>query len=31
MHLENHLLFVIMDRIAAGTRQQTARASQEPR
>jgi hypothetical protein len=31
MHLENRLLFVIMDRIAAGTKERTVRESQEPR
>jgi hypothetical protein len=31
MHLENRLPFAIMDRIAGGTKQQTARESQEPR
>ncbi len=31
MHLENRLPFAIMDRIAAGTRQQTAPESREPR
>ena len=31
MHLEHRLLFGIMDRIAAGPRQQTAPESQERR